>query len=165
MQILNNQSNQAFNFDLLDAAHPSANYGGVKCNMSIEDIERTLPNGLHDAIMLKHVVDYEKQTLEFYINVWVGDLDSSIEVERERYKEGVLKFEGLEYFVIEPPGEVKLLFEPFSFSAGNPEVDKIKPVVILPESPEGTFKAFFFIYKLEAFMHICASKVEFKYGT
>lgn len=133
--------------------------------MSIEEIERALPNGLHDAIMLKHVVDYKNRALEFYIKVWVGDLDSSIEAERERYKEGVLKFEGLEYFIIEPPGEVKLLFEPFSFSAGNPEVDKIKPVVTLPESPAGTFKTFFFIYKLEAFMHICASKVEFKFGT
>jgi len=87
--------------------------------MSIEKIERSLPNGLHDAIIFKHVVDYEKRTLEFYINVWVGDLDSSIEFERERYKEGVLKFEGLEYFVIEPPGEGNLIFEPFSFSVGS----------------------------------------------
>ena len=133
--------------------------------MSIEKIEESLPNGLHDAIMRKHVVNYENRTLEFDIDVWVGDLDAKDEEEREKYRPGKLKFEGLEYFVIEPPSDVKVLFEPFSFSAGNPEVDKIKPSVTLPEPPEGTFCTFFFIYKLEAFMHICASKVEFNYGT
>jgi len=127
--------------------------------MSIEEVEKSLPNGLHDAVVRKHVVDYEKRTMEFNIDVWVGDLDSSVEEERERYKPGILRFEGLVYFVIEPPSEVKAIFGPFSFSAGNPEVDKIKPSVILPESPEGTFLTFFFIYKLEAFMYICASKV------
>ena len=133
--------------------------------MSIEEVEKTLPNGLHDAVIRRHVVDYEKHTLELNIDVWVGDLDSKAEEERERYKSGILRFEGLEYFVIEPPSELKVLFEPFSFSAGNPAVDKIKPSVVLPEAPEGTFLTFFFIYKLEAFIHICASKVEFNYGT
>ena len=133
--------------------------------MSIEELEKSLPNGLHDAVMRRHVVNYEKRTLEFDIDIWVGNLDSNVEEERERYKSGTLRFEGLEYFVIEPSSEVKLIFEPFSFSAGNPEVDKIKPSVILPVAPKGTFLTFFFIYKLEAFMHICASKVEFIYGT
>ena len=132
--------------------------------MSIEEVEKSLPNGLHDAVMRKHVVDYESRTVEFDIDVWVGDLDSKHEEEREKYKSGKLKFEGVEYFVIEPPSDVKVLFETFSFSAGNPEVDKIKPSVSLPEISEGTFRTFFFIYKLEAFMHICASKVEFNYG-
>ncbi len=133
--------------------------------MSIEEVEKTLPNGLHDAVIRRHVVDYEKRTLEFNIDVWVGDLGSTVEGERERYNSGILRFEGLEYFVIEPPSEVKVLFEPFSISIGNPAVDRIKPSVILPEVPDGTFPTFFFIYKLEAFMHICSSKVEFNCGT
>ena len=131
--------------------------------MSIEEIERALPNGLHDAILRKHVVDYENRTLEFHVDVWIGDLDSKIDEERECYKPGVVRFEGLEYFIIEPPCGVKARFEPFSFSAGNPALDKIKPSVVLPEPPTGTLRAFFFIYKLEAFMHICAAKVGFKY--
>ena len=133
--------------------------------MSIEEVEKTLPNGLHDAVMRKHIVNYENRTLVFDIDVWVGDLDSKHVEEREKYKPGILKFEGLEYFVIEPPSVVKVTVEAFSFSAGNPELDVIKPSVILPKAPEGTFRTFFFIYKLEAFMHICASKVEFNYGT
>lgn len=103
--------------------------------------------------------------MEFHIDIWVGDLNSKVEEERECYQSGVLRFEGLEYFIIEPPFGVKVLFKPFSFSAGDPKIDEIKPSVILPESPEGTFRTFFFIYMLEAFMRICASKVEFNYDT
>lgn len=131
--------------------------------MNIEDIERGLPNGLHDAVMRKHIVDYEKHTVTFYIDVWVGDLDSKIKEEKECYKGGVLKFSGLEYFVIEPPSEVNVLFEPFSFSPGNPDTDKIKPSSNLPETPEGTFCTYFFVYSLNAFMHICSSEVTFSY--
>ena len=133
--------------------------------MSIEEIESTLPNGLHDAVMRKHVVDYEQRTLDFYIDIWVGDLNSNIEDIREAYKSGVLRFEGLEYFIIEPPSEVEVIFEAFSFSAGDPSIDTIKPSVILPKPPDGTFLTYFYIYKLNAFMHICATKVNFSYGT
>jgi len=113
--------------------------------MNIEEIEGRLPNGLHDAVMHKHVVDYEKRTLTFFIKVWVGSLDSDNEQERERYKPGVLIFEGLEYFVTEPPEEVEIVLEPFSFSVGNPETEEIKPSVNLPSKPPNTFRAFFFI--------------------
>ena len=84
--------------------------------MNIEEVERSLPNGLHDAVMRRYVVDYEQRTLEFDIDIWVGNLDSNVEEERERYKPGTLKFEGLEYFVIDPPSEVQLVFEPFSLA-------------------------------------------------
>jgi hypothetical protein len=135
------------------------------CHMSIVEIERELPNGLHDAVMRRHVVDYEKRILEFSIDVWVGNLDSEDRDERDHYESGNLRFEGLVYFVIEPCTELKVCFEPFSFSAGDPSVNGIKPFVSLPESPSGTFRTYFFVYKLNAFMHICASKVEFKFGT
>ena len=133
--------------------------------MSIEEIEITLPNGLHDAVMRKHVVDYQQRTLDFHIDIWVGDLNSEVEEVREAYKSGVLSFEGLEYFVIEPPSDVEVVFDSFSFSAGDPRVDTIKPSVILPDPPDGTFLTYLYIYKLNAFMHICATKVKFKYGT
>jgi len=133
--------------------------------MSIEQIESALPNGLHDAIMRRHVVDYEKRTLEFFIDAWVGDLTSDVYEERERYAAGVLRFEGVAYFVIEPPAEHKILFEPFSFDVGDPAADNIKPAATLPVTPPGTFCVYFFVYKLNAFMHICASSVQFRYDT
>jgi len=133
--------------------------------MSIEQIESALPNGLHDAIMRRHVVDYEKRSLEFFVNVWVGDLSSDAEEIRERYESGVLRFEGLVYFVIEPSLELPAPVEPFSFSAGNPAVVELKRALVLPPSPAGTFRTYFFIYELNTFMHICASSVEFRYGT
>jgi hypothetical protein len=133
--------------------------------MNIVEIENKLPNGLHDAIMRKYSVDYEKSTAIFDIDVWVGDLESKSTTERESYKSGVLKFEGLEYFVVEPPCEVKGTIELFSFSVGDPDVEEIKPSVILPKTTKDSFRTYFFIYKLNAFIHVSAKKVEFNYGT
>lgn len=134
--------------------------------MNIEDIESKLPNGLHDAVLTKFVVDYEDKVASLFFDIWVGDLDSKHEEERELYKSGILYLRDLKYFVVEPPdSEVKLKLEPFSSSAGNPEVEKIKPCVKLPDAPEGTFKAYFFLYLLNSFIHVCASEVEFTYAT
>lgn len=133
--------------------------------MSINEIEKNLPNGLHDAVMFGHHVDYQKGSIEFYLEVWVGGLNSENMEERERYKKGILSFSGVEYFIIEPPCETQIVFEPFSFSAGDPEIEEIKPSVSLPDAPDGSFRVYFFIYKLNAFMHICANKCSFEYCT
>ena len=133
--------------------------------MGIEEIERALPNGLHDAVMRKHVVDYAARMLTFDVEVWVGDLDAEKEEGRERYEPGMLTFEGLEYFVVEAPAESDCVMEPFSFSAGNPATEKIQPSVSLPASPEGAFRVYFFLHQLNAFMHICARRVRFEYRT
>ena len=133
--------------------------------MGIEEIEEQLPNGLHDAVLRKHAVDYAARTLVVDIDVWVGNLESGDATEREHYQPGVLTFEGLEYFVIEPSPEPEAVIEPFSFSAGNPDTEEIKPSVSLPTQREGTFRAYFFVYRLNAFMHICATGVSFEYST
>jgi hypothetical protein len=133
--------------------------------MSIEDIERALPNGLHDAIMRRYVIDYEKRTLEFSLDVWVGNLESKDVSQRERYKPGILSFEGLAYFVIEPSAALDVSIKPLTLSAGDPSTDNIKPSVSLPETPEGTFCVYLFFRKLNAFMHICASAAKFRYDT
>jgi len=133
--------------------------------MSIEQIENKLPNGLHDAIMRRYIVDYEKCSLEFFVDVWVGDLASDVEEDRERYLAGVLRFDGLVYFVVDPPSESEITFEPFSFDVGDPSEVEIKSAKGLPSPPAGTFRTYFFVYELNAFMHICASSVEFRYGT
>lgn len=133
--------------------------------MSTEEIERVLPNGLHDAIMQLYVVDYESCSLKIFLKVWVGDVTSDIEEERERYRSGILQFNGLAYFVVESPLMLGFPLEPFSVSVGDPAIDKIDSTSVLPLSPEGSFYTYLFAHKLNAFMHVCASKVEFWYNT
>ena len=51
--------------------------------MNIEDIEKTLPNGFHDAILQRLNIDYINKIVELDLNVWVGDINSENENIRE----------------------------------------------------------------------------------
>ena len=39
----------------------------------IEELENTLPNGLHDAEVRRITVDYERRKVTLEVAVWVGD--------------------------------------------------------------------------------------------
>ena len=126
--------------------------------MIIEEIARELPNGFHDAVFLSHSIDSSSGLLNLNINVWVGGVDSKVELEREIYKAGVLTLEGMEYLVVEPPYDL-LDFESCSFDLGD--ADMINPTIELPVSPVGTFRIYLFFYKLNAFIYICAGRASF----
>ena len=133
---------------------------------TVRDIETLLPNGLHDAVLRRYGVDLEKGEASLRFDVWVGDLEASEEAEREKYRAGTLELTGVRYFVVEPPStELQLAFEPFSSSAADPDVQEVRASVPLPEAPEGTFRACFFLYAVEAFIHVCASDARFAYDT
>ena len=133
---------------------------------TVEDIETLLPNGLHDAVLKRYGVDMEKGEASLYFDVWVGELEASDEADREAYRAGTLELSGVRYFVVEPPSkELQLVFEPFSSSAANPGTQEVRASVSLPEAPEGTFRACFFLYAVEAFIHVCASNARFAYDT
>ena len=132
--------------------------------MSIQDIEASLPNGLHDAVLRRYVVDYETRSASLSFEVWIGDVDSEEEPERECTRPGTLSLRGLAYFVVEPPGpESPLAFEPPATSAGDPVEDEVRPAAPLPAAPEGTFRAYFFLHSMNAFIHLCAAEAQFSF--
>ncbi|MCK4762436.1 MAG: hypothetical protein KAW12_09585 [Candidatus Aminicenantes bacterium] len=71
--------------------------------MDIWTIEKTLPNGFHDAFLQNISIDYVKRELQLDMEILVGDPDAPTEAEREAYKNAHLKLKGLIYCVIEPP--------------------------------------------------------------
>jgi hypothetical protein len=71
--------------------------------MTLDELRNSLPNGLHDARLKTVSVDYTKQEARLALDIWVGDLDSEIESEREAYKEAEVTLNGLLFWVSEPP--------------------------------------------------------------
>ena len=71
--------------------------------MKIEDIEKTLPNGFHDAILQRLNIDYINKIIEFDLKIWIGDLASKNEVTREEYRKMRLTLKGFTFFIIEKP--------------------------------------------------------------
>src|SRR5258708_21418081 len=74
--------------------------------MTLTDVDRQLPNGFHDAYLLRFAVDYAKATLTLDLNLWIGTPAGRTAEERERYKPGRIRITGLCWSVMAPPDAV-----------------------------------------------------------
>jgi len=62
--------------------------------VTLEELERTLPHGLHDAEVRRIEVDYQQRKVRLKVAVWVGDMDDPPE-RREAYRKGELRYRDL----------------------------------------------------------------------
>jgi hypothetical protein len=46
--------------------------------MTLEDIEESLPNGLHDAEVTSVSIDYAQHRVTFDVCIWVGNMDEPV---------------------------------------------------------------------------------------
>src|SRR5256885_8257389 len=58
--------------------------------MTLEDVERALPNGFHDAFLQTLTVDYVARRATLSLRVWIGDADAPTNADREAYRQVVL---------------------------------------------------------------------------
>ena len=87
-------------------------------DMTLEELENTLPNGLHDAEVVRISVDYELRILALDVDVWVGDMDEAPE-KREAYRKGLIEISGLLFLAMEPPDAN------YPFQNGNLRIDEL----------------------------------------
>jgi len=71
--------------------------------MTLTDIDRELPNGFHDAYLLRIAADYAKATLTLDLSLWVGTPDGRTPDERERRKPGRIRIARLCWCIMAPP--------------------------------------------------------------
>jgi hypothetical protein len=122
--------------------------------MTIGDIEAGLPNGLHDSLLHSYASDDDERSAEFVLDVFMGDLHSTIESERERYRRARLELVGLGYLIVEEPDP---RYEPFKKSpvqldscAADDDAERSRRV------PQGGFAGRFFITDWNSFIHFAA---------
>ncbi|HEV2646080.1 MAG TPA: hypothetical protein VGU46_06920 [Acidobacteriaceae bacterium] len=65
--------------------------------MNLTEMAEQLPNGLHDAEIEEFTYNIAQQSVVFKVNVWIGTMDQPSS-ERERYRWGLLRFQGVEFF-------------------------------------------------------------------
>ena len=70
--------------------------------MTLEKLEQSLPNGLHDAKICSFARDLEKETLVLKVGVLVGLPDDPPELQ-DRYRDAIITFTGVKLFVVECP--------------------------------------------------------------
>jgi hypothetical protein len=70
--------------------------------MTLEELERMLPNGLHDATLRALTRDFKNEALALEVSILVGVPDDPPE-ERDLYRDALISFTGVKVFTIDPP--------------------------------------------------------------
>ena len=126
--------------------------------MTFEEIEMTLPNGFHDAKIVRITLDYLAGTILMTMELLI---DTS--GDRVKYDRAEVKGNKLYLCSIEPP-DPKYPFKPHGKAlrvSGDPEPrESVIFGNILGELPEGIAIYRFFVDSWNSFIHIAASDLE-----
>jgi hypothetical protein len=125
--------------------------------MTLKEIDQKLPNGFHDSEISNLHIDYVARTLTMHISVWIGDLEKEGD-EREKYRDAVVEFDGLQYCVLEAPDNryEYASSQPLWIDMGDPKVKPDLPTNI----PKQAFAESFFVKGWNSFIHIAALNVK-----
>jgi hypothetical protein len=132
--------------------------------MKLEEIEGSLPNGFHDALLQGVKIDYVKREAIFDFSVWVGDITSKDEKLREAHRKGRLRLSNLLFCIIEAP-DPKYPFSnlPHLMINAGPARD-LKASQQLPHPvPEEAFVHWFFVNEWNSFIHVAATDAAFEW--
>ena len=121
--------------------------------MTLEQVEDSLPDGFHDALLFGLSVDYEKRICTLRIEVDVGQTERRVDV--------ILS--GLFYCLVEAPDASY----PFSSSdsvcvSGGETTERLLPTIgaLRSKAPQGTFFYSFFVNQWNSFIHVAATGAE-----
>ena len=127
--------------------------------MTLEDLENTLPNGLHDAEVGKLSVDYVGRTLTLDLLVWVGDMNDPPE-RREAYRTGRLELSGLKFLVVEPPDPGYPFQDSGPLTIYGCDMSQNLNGALLKSLPQEAFVRSLWVDEWNSFMHVAAPRAE-----
>jgi hypothetical protein len=123
--------------------------------VTLEELEKTLPNGLHDAEVQRIAVDYKDRKLTLEVAVWVGDMDDPPE-RREAYKSGRIEISGLVFFVMEAPDPTYPFTDRAELIIDGCDCSKNLNRELLTKLPADAFFRSLWVNEWNAFIHIAA---------
>jgi hypothetical protein len=125
---------------------------------NLDDLEAGLPNGFHDALLRTFSFDLGEGRAEFVLDIWMGDLHSSITAERERRRPARLALLGLTYLIVDDRDprypETQEAPVQIDLCAADDDPDLARQV------PAGGFAGRFFVTEWNGFIHFAAAEAE-----
>jgi hypothetical protein len=132
--------------------------------MKLEEIEKLLPNGLHDAQIQRMGRDYESAELALKVRVLIG-LPDQLYPDRERYRTADIVFRGVYFCAVELPQPESTFQHPgslwFSYERMLPNVI---PHSLAKTLPIGTQCYSLFVREWMSEMHVAAGDVDFSWS-
>ena len=129
--------------------------------MTFQEAAASIPNGFHDAELLRFEMDYVHQKLQFDLVVWIGDMD--VPRRRELYRSARLSLDDVAFLVIEPPD----LTYP-RLKAGPIRIDTVEGqprqgATALPIAPAGTSTTWMYLGDLNGFLLFSAGNASLEW--
>lgn len=132
--------------------------------MTLEEIEKLLPSGLHDAQIQRMTRDYERAELALRVLVLVG-LPSQPRPERDRYRPADLIFRQVYFCSVELPQPESSFQHPgsvwFSYERMAPNV---VPDSLAKTLPSGTHCYSLFVQDWMSEIHLAVGDVDFSWS-
>jgi hypothetical protein len=119
--------------------------------MTFEEVSASLPNGFHDAEIRRFEMDYVHRTLQFDLDVWIGDMDDSRR-RRELYRPARLTLADVAFLVIEPPDVNNPWLKAGSIRIDVGEGQPPRSSSTLPVAPAGTRTTWIYLEELNTFL-------------
>jgi hypothetical protein len=125
--------------------------------MTLAELEQSLPNGLHDAELAGIQVNYAAKRAVLSLNVDVEGRDDEFGADTEHYRAAQVRFEGLQFFVIDPPtiDESASRLPTIDTGSGDPPTSP----GALPPIREGCSLCWVFVADWNSFIRISARDV------
>jgi hypothetical protein len=137
---------------------------GQEAELTLDELDHTLPNGFHDGEILSLELNYAAATAKFHLSLAVG-WSSDPEPERDAYQEATMLVTGLCFCSVAPPFRGYPLHPEGSAIAvsGDPaKPDHLPELVELEKQfPPGTWSYRFFVHDWNAFIYLAARDAEF----
>ena len=134
--------------------------------MQFKEVEDSLPNGFHDAVVQTVTMDYVSRKAVIKMQLWVGDLDAATEIEREAHKAAELHLSDVLYFVIDAPDPKYKFAERRELridAGGADEESAPAPPIPLAQLPAGASAHWFFVNDWNSFIHIAAMDAQLEW--
>jgi hypothetical protein len=133
---------------------------------NLNDIENSLPNGFHDALLEGVSIDFVSKKAKLDLKMSIGNPDAETREGREAYKKAELHFHDLLYFVIDPPENLEFFNgKDLRIDAGDATDERNsrspKPLIALPKN---AFAYWFFIVEANSFIHIAAMSASLRWA-
>jgi hypothetical protein len=133
---------------------------------ALKEIENTLLNGFHDALLEGLSIDFAARSATMDIELWVGSLESSAEAEREARRKARLSLDDIIYLVIDPPDSKYLSLEKGSlWIDGGIHHEERSPSLPVPMEclPNDAFTRWFFVKDWNSFIYLAARGATFEW--
>ncbi len=123
--------------------------------MTFDELDRSLPNGFHDAWIKRIEVDYVARKVSFVMEILVG-LPEDPPGRRSRLRDGLVVLEGMEFIVIEPPTPGAAIEKDRGLWVDSYVGGPLPPEAESLPTPADCFLAAFYVDQLNSCMCIAA---------